>query len=64
MIVWLTAAQQALSSLSSKVQGQSIPDQHGSAHVAVGKVKYDITRYVTANSALVTESETQLSNLK
>ncbi|ELT87829.1 hypothetical protein CAPTEDRAFT_224086 [Capitella teleta] len=37
------AAQQALASLAGQVQGQSIPDQSGSAHTAIGKVKYELS---------------------
>ena len=33
----------AVDKLASKVQGQSIPDQSGEAHVVIGKVKYWVT---------------------
>ena len=39
------AAGIAIDQMTSDIRGKAIPDQHGSSHVAIAKINYDITGY-------------------
>ena len=58
------AASVAVDILSAKVRQLSIPDQHGTAGVKVGKVSYDITGMKVSGAAVVCRWNTACVSVK
>ena len=56
-MIAVAAANVAIDILSKDVQGKSIPDQTGEAHLKVGKVKYELTRWVDEETVVAIENK-------